>query len=138
MPDQVKRDDPWPRPGTHCQFPVTEQIVQEIKSLYPTDPEPPAPAQAFVSNLFLSEVAESIPTTLRKMPRLSEPRPVGMRAEHWYDLGSPPGNSNLLVKVVALAKKNSASVPHSVLQWVSRLDRSHHSQSPQVDTDHFS
>ena len=35
--------------------PVREQIVQEIKSLYPTDPETPAPAQALVSDLFLSE-----------------------------------------------------------------------------------
>ena len=26
--------------------PVTEQIVQEIKSLHPADPEPPAPVQA--------------------------------------------------------------------------------------------
>ena len=52
--------------------PVTEQIVQEIKSLHPTDPEPPAPAQAFVSNFFLSEVAEPIPTT---------PGPLGIRAE---------------------------------------------------------
>ena len=43
----------------------------------------PAPAQAFVSNLSLSEVAELIPTTLRKLPRLSEPGPLGMRAEHW-------------------------------------------------------
>ena len=61
--------------------PVTEQIVQEIKSLYPADPEPPAPVQAPVSALFLSEVAEHVPTTLRKMPRLSEPGPLGMRAE---------------------------------------------------------
>ena len=43
--------------------PVTEQIVQEIKSLYPTDPEPPA-ANGLIS------------TTLRKMPRLSEPGPL--------------------------------------------------------------
>ena len=69
-------------------LPVTEQIVQEIKSLYPADPEPPAPVQAPVSALFLSEVAEHVPTTLRKMPRLSEPGPLGMRAEHWYDFGS--------------------------------------------------
>ena len=62
--------------------PVTEQIVQEIKSLYPADPEPPAPASAPISALFLSEVAEHVPTTLRKMPRLSEPGPLGMRAEH--------------------------------------------------------
>ena len=38
---------------------VTEQVVQEIKSLHPADPEPPAPAQALVSNLFLPEVASS-------------------------------------------------------------------------------
>ena len=43
--------------------PVTEQIVQEIKSPYPTDPEPPA-ANGLIS------------TTLRKMPRLSEPGPL--------------------------------------------------------------
>ena len=53
--------------------PVTEPIVQEIKSLYPADPEPRAPVQALVSAPFLSEVAEHVPTTLRKMPRLSEP-----------------------------------------------------------------
>ena len=64
--------------------PVTEQIVQEIKSLHPTDPEPPALAQTVVSDLVLSEVAELIPTTLHKMPRPSEPVPLGMRAEHWY------------------------------------------------------
>ena len=60
-------------------------------SLYPADPEPPAPVSAPVSALFLSEVAEHVPTTLRKMPRLSEPGPLGMRAEHWYDFGSLPG-----------------------------------------------
>ena len=32
---------------------VTEQLVQEIKSLYPADPEPPAPVPAPVSALFL-------------------------------------------------------------------------------------
>ena len=51
--------------------PVTEQVVQEIKSLNPTDPDPVVPAQT-VSGLFLSEVAHLVPTTLRKMPRLSE------------------------------------------------------------------
>ena len=81
--------------------PITEQVVQEIKSLYPTDPEPTTPAQAFVSSLYLSEVAEHIPNTLRKMPRLSEPGPLGMRAEHWCDFGSLAGNSNLFVQVVA-------------------------------------
>ena len=96
--------------------PVTEQIVQEIKSPYPTDPEPPAPAQAFVSNLFLSEVAELIPTTLRKMPRPSEPGPLGMRAEHWYVFGALTGDSNLFVQVVAHIA--AAAVPLSVLQYL--------------------
>ena len=75
--------------------PATEQIVQEIKSLHPTDPEPPAPAQALVSDLFLSEVAELIATILQKIPPLSEPGLLGMRAEDWYDFGSLAGNSNL-------------------------------------------
>ena len=69
-------------------------------SLHPADPEPPAPAQALVSDLFLSKVAELIHTTLHKMPRLSEPGPLGTRAEHWYDFGSLAGNSNLFVQVV--------------------------------------
>ena len=69
--------------------PVTEQIVPEIKSLFPTDPEPPAPAQAFVSGLFISEVAEHIPTTLRKMQEsvsqdhLERARNIGMTSAHW-------------------------------------------------------
>ena len=50
--------------------PVTEQMVQEIESLYPVDPEPPAPIPDPISALFLSEVAEQVPTTLRKMPRV--------------------------------------------------------------------
>ena len=95
--------------------PAAEQFVQEIRNLYPTDPEPPAPAQALVSGL-LSEVVEYIPTTLCKMPRLSEPGPLGMRAEHWYDLGSLAGISNLFVQVVAHIA--AASVPHSVLQYL--------------------
>ena len=97
--------------------PVTEQIVQEIKSLYPADPEPPAPAQAPVSVLFLSEVAEHVPTTLRKMPRLSEPGPLRMRAEHWYDFGSLAGNSDLFVQVIAHIA--AAAVHHPVLHGVS-------------------
>ena len=67
----------------------------------PADREPPAPVSAPVSALFLSEVAEHVPTTLRKMPRLSEPGPLGMRAEHWYDFGSLAGNSDLFVQVIA-------------------------------------
>ena len=93
--------------------PVTEQIVQEIKSFYPADPEPPAPVPAPVLALFLSEVAEHVPTALRKMPRLSEPGPLGMRAEHWYDFGSLAGKSDLFVQVIAHIA--AAAVPNPVL-----------------------
>ena len=34
------------------------------------------------------KLLKQVPSTLRKMPRLSEPGPLGMRAEHWYDFGS--------------------------------------------------
>ena len=96
--------------------PVTEYIVQVIKSLHLADPELPVPAQASVSGLFLSEVAAHSPTTLRKMPRLSEPGPLGMHAEHWYDFGSLAGNGDLFVQVVALTA--AAALPHSVLQYL--------------------
>ena len=76
--------------------PVSEQIVQEMKSLYPTDPEPSAPVSAPISALFLSEVAEQVFSTLRKMHRLSEPGHLGMRAEHWYDFGSLARNMRLV------------------------------------------
>ena len=54
-----------------------------------------------MSGLFLSEVAEHISTTLRKMLRLSESGPLGMR---------------LFVQVVA--HMAAAAVPHSVLQYL--------------------
>ena len=73
-----------------------------------------------MSNLFLSEVAEHIPTTLLKMPRLSEPGPLGISAEHWYDSGSLARNSNLFVQVVAHTA--AAAIPHSVLQYLGRTD----------------
>ena len=49
------------------------------------------------------------------MPRLSEPGPLGMRAEHWYDFGSLAGNSDLFVQVIAHIA--AAAVPNSVLQY---------------------
>ena len=50
------------------------------------------------------------------MPRLSEPGPLGIRAEHWYDFGFPAGNSNLFVQVVA--HMAAAAVLHLVLQYL--------------------
>ena len=70
-----------------------------------------------MSGLFLSEVAEHVTTTLRKMPRHSEPGPLGMRAEHWYDFGSLAGNSDLFVQVVAHIAA-AAAVPNSGLQYL--------------------
>ena len=57
-----------------------------------------------------------VPTTLRKMPRLSEPGPLGKRAEHWYDFGSLAGNSDLFVQVIAHIA--AAAVPSPVLQYL--------------------
>ena len=80
------------------------------------EPLPNTTSQIPVSPLFLSEVAEHVPTTLRKMPRVSEPGPPGMRAEHWYDFGSLAGDSDLFVQVVV--HKAAAAVPNSVLQYL--------------------
>ena len=41
--------------------PVTRDIVQEITSLYPVDPEPAVPATARVSHVFTAEVMDFIP-----------------------------------------------------------------------------
>ena len=111
----VKKGELWAA-ARNAPVPVTEQIVQEIKSVHHADPEPPAPASAPISALFLSEVAEHVPTALRRMPRLSEPGPLGMRAEHWYDFGSLAGNSDLFVQVIAHIA--AAAVPSSVLQYL--------------------
>ena len=50
------------------------------------------------------------------MPRLSEPGPLGMRAEHWYDFGSLARNIDLFVQVVGHIA--AAAVPNSVLQYL--------------------
>ena len=47
------------------------------------------------------------------MPRLSEPGPLGMRADHWYDFGSLAGNGNFFVQVVAHIA--AAAVPNTPL-----------------------
>ena len=57
--------------------------VQIVQSLYPVDQDPAVAVQTPASHLFLSQVAELIPSTLRRMPGLSEPGPLGMRAERW-------------------------------------------------------
>ena len=127
----VKKEEPWQPPETHRQFQSQNNLFKRSRAST-ADPEPPAPVSALVSALFLSEVAGHVPTTLRKMPRLSEPGPPGMRAEHWYDFGSLAGKSDLFVQVIADIA--AAAVPSSVLQ--KKLDRSHHLPNPQEAADH--
>ena len=89
--------------------PVTEQSVQEIKSLYPTDPDPAAPAQAFVASLFLSEVAELFPPHCVKChdsANLDRSACVLSIGVTWR---VQAGNSNLFVQVVA--RIAAAAVP---------------------------
>ena len=81
--------------------PVTQDIVQEIKSLYPVDPDPAIPLSNQITNTFIFQIAECIPHTLKRMPRLSEPGPLGMRAEHWYDFGTQAGDINMFSLVIA-------------------------------------
>ena len=45
----------------------------------------------------------------------TEPGPLGLRVEHWYDFGEHVGDSNLFVQVVAHI---AAAVPHPVLQYL--------------------
>ena len=85
--------------------PVTEQICSR-------DQESPSRRPGTSRSCPGIEVAELVLVTLRKMPRLGEPGPLGMRAEHWYDFGSVAGDSNLFVQVVAHIA--AAAVPYSV------------------------
>ena len=66
--------------------PVTEQIVQESPPKRPTQNLPLLPRH-LCQTFSCQKWPSSSPPTLRKMPRLSEPAPLGMRAERWYDLG---------------------------------------------------
>ena len=70
--------------------------------MYPADPEPAVPiADVTISAVFVSSVAGQIPGTLKRMPRLSEPGPLGMRAEHWYGFSTQIGEMDVFSKVVA-------------------------------------
>ena len=93
----VKKDEPWQLPETHHQFQSQNKLFKRSRASILLTQNHRLLCTAPVSALFLSEVAEHVPTTLRKMPRLSEPGPLGMRAEHWYDFGSLAGNSDLFV-----------------------------------------
>ena len=112
----MKKDGPWLQPGTHRQSQSQSRLFKRSRVSTRQTHNLLLLPRHLCPNLFLSEVAEPIPSTLRKMPQLSEPRPLGMRAEHGYDFGAPAGNSYLFVQVVAHIA--AASVPHSVLQYL--------------------
>ena len=96
--------------------PVTRDIVQESKGLYPVDPDPAVPLNNHIPNIFIFQIAEFIPLTLKRMPRLSEPGPLGMRAEHWYDFGTQAGDANMFSLVIAHIA--TATIPDAVLQYL--------------------
>ena len=96
--------------------PVTRDIVQEIKSLYSVDPNPAIPLSNQITNTFIFQIAECIPHTLKHMPRISEPGPLGMRAEHWYDFGTQAGDINMFSLVMAHIA--TATLPNAVLQYL--------------------
>ena len=113
-PNQENEDAPWLQPGTLPLYQSLNRLYTRSGVSILSIRDPAVAAQTPVSNLFLSQVAELMPSTLRRMPRLSEPGPLGMRAEHWYDFGEQVGDSNLFVHVVAHIA--AAAVPHPVLQ----------------------
>ena len=56
--------------------------MSAVASLYPVDPDTALPSTAQVPNIFTAQIAEFKPFTQERMPRLNEPGPLGMRAEH--------------------------------------------------------
>ena len=109
---------------------VTREIVQEI---YPVDPDPAVPSTAQVSVAFTAEVMDFIPITLKRMPRLSEPGPLSMRAEHWHDLGPRPET----VIYLPGSSPTSPRPPSQMRCYKTYVQaKSHHSLNLQEDTDH--
>ena len=76
------------------------------------DPDPAVPLNNQITHIFVFQIAEFILLTLKRMPLLSEPGPLGMRAEHWYGFGTPARDANML-SVVA-----TATIPDAVLQYL--------------------
>lgn len=58
-------------------------------------------------------VAEQLRATLKRMPMLSESKPLGMRAEHWYEFNKHVGEIDVFRKVIA--QLAAGDVPDSVL-----------------------
>ena len=80
------------------------------------DPDLATPLNNQITHIFLFEIADYIPHILKRMPRLSEPGPLGMRTEHWYDFGTQAGDINTFSLVMSHIA--TATLPGAVLQYV--------------------
>ena len=78
--------------------------------------DPAVTSTARVSQVFTAEITEQIPITLKRMQRLSEPGPLGMRDEHRYDFGTEAGDSDLFAQIIA--RIATATIPDAVLQYL--------------------
>ena len=96
--------------------PVTREIVHEIRGLYPEDRDPAVPLNSQIPHIFIFQIDEFIPITLKRMPLLSEPGPLRMRTEHWYDFGTQAGDVNMFSLVMAHIA--TATIPDAVLQYL--------------------
>ena len=94
----------------------TKEILKEIRQMYPSDPDPAMPITGVtISALFQNQIATQVPSTLKRMPRLSEPGPLGMRAEHWFSFSTQVGEMDVFSKVIA--QLATGNVPSQVLMY---------------------
>ena len=101
----------------NAPVPVTEQTVQEIKSLYPTDPEPPGSRTGlWCQTCSCQRSQNSSPPLFAECQDSASLDLLACVLSVWYDFGSLAGNNNLFVQVVAHVA--AAPVPHSVPQYV--------------------
>ena len=80
------------------------------------DPDPAVPLNNQITHISIFQITEFIPHTLKRMPRLSETGPLGMRAGHWYDFGTQAGDANMFS--LAMAHIAAVTVPDAVLQYL--------------------
>lgn len=123
---QVKRVSTLARAGERgralaaaCQAPperCTKEVLKEIRQMYLSDPDPAVPITGVtISALFHNLVAAQVPSTLKQMPRLSEPGPLGMRAEHWFSFSTQVGEMDVFSKVIV--QLATGNIPSQVLMF---------------------
>lgn len=94
----------------------TKEVLKEIRQMYPSDPDPAVPNTGVtISARFHNLIVTQVPDTLKRMPRLSEPGPLGMRAEHWFSFSTQVGEMVVFSKVVAHLA--TGTVPSQVLMY---------------------